>query len=334
MSSEFFAEKDASPELAFALMRLAPANPFCTRAYAEAMREDGHQPWLLGIKRKGQLVAGCYGFVFSGRLNRGLQISSVPDVPCDDDFWDGLLEFCSLQRITCLELQSFASSATHIPRLPGEVERQQRCEYVLDLGDREWEQRVAQKHRYNIRKALQAGVTLRNATGADACRAHVLLMAATWERLRKRGVSILFDVERLCAWSLLLTEKGAGVLFQAVTGGKALSSVMVLRAAEGVYEETAGTSPEGMRCGASHFLIYSIARALQKESVRVFNLGGAESNPGLNLFKSRFGATPVFLESARSNLGSDFRRKLTNAARSLRQSGASVLRRIGVVSDL
>ena len=334
MATEFLAEKDVSPELASALMRLAPANPFYTQSYAEAMREDGRQPWLLGIKRRGQLVAGCYGLVFSGRLNRGLQISSVPDVPCDDDFWDGLLRFCSLQRITCLELQSFASSATHIPLLPGEVERQERCEYVLDLGDREWERKVAQKHRYSIRRALQAGVTMRRAAGADACHEHVQLRLASMERRHKRGELTSDEVEMGFSTALLLTEKGAGELFQAVAGGKELSSALVLKAAEGTYLESAGTSPEGMKCGASHFLIYSIMRVLREESIWVFNLGGAELDPGLSLFKSRFGATPVALESASFYLGSDFRRKLTDAARFLRQRGTSLLRRIGAVSDL
>ena len=334
MATEFLAEKDVSPELASTLMKLAPANPFCTPSYAEAMAENGHQPWLLGIKRRGQVVAGCYGFLFSGRLNRGLQIPSLPDVPCDDVFWDGLLRFCSVHRITCLELQSFASSATHIPRLPGEVERQERCEYVLDLADRDWERKLARNHRRNIKMAMQSGLTVRRTGGVDACREHVRLMAATREGRLKRGEWIPPAAEDRLSWFLLLIEKGAGELFQTVAGRKALSSMMILRAAEGGYGETSGTSPDGMRCGASHFLIYSIARALREESMRVFNLGGAESNPGLSLFKSLFAATPVSLESASVYLGGDFRRRLTGTARSLRQSGRNLLRRIGAVSDL
>jgi len=334
MLTEFIAEKDVSPELVSALMRLAPNNPFCTKSYADAMREDGHQPWLLGMKSNGQLVAGCYGFQFSGFINRGIQILSIPNVPCDDDFSNSVLLFCSSHRVTYLELQSFASSSTHIPRLPGEVNRQSRCEYLLDLENPGWERKLVRDHRQNIKRALQAGLTIRRSKGSDACSEHVRLLAATRDRRRKLGVSIPCDVEKLWAWSLLLTEKGAGELFQAVAGKQALSSVMVLRAAEGVYGEASGTSPEGMECGASHFLIYSIARALREESMRVFNLGGAESNPGLSLFKSRFGATPVSLESASLYLGGAFRSRLTDAARSLRQSGTSLLRWIGAASNL
>jgi len=323
-SSYFLAENVVSLEHAAALMRLAPANPFCTRSYAEAMRAKGYQPWLLGTERERKLVAGCYAFITSGGLNRALQIPSLPDLAYHDFFWGGLLGFCSSHHVTCLELNSFASSGARIPALPGEVERQERCEYVLDLGDPQWGRNVARKHRYSIRKALRAGVTMRKATSHDACRDHGRVMATSRERRRKRGESIPGSVEDVWSWCLLLIEKGAGELFQAVAGGKVLSSVMVLRAAEGAYGETGGTSPEGMECGASHFLHYSIARVLREESVRAFNLGGAELNPGLALFNRHFGATPVPLEAGTFYLGSGLRRKLTEAVRFLRQRGASL----------
>jgi hypothetical protein len=85
-----------------------------------------------------------------------------------------------------------------------------------------------------------------------------------------------------------------------------------------------------MKCGANHFLMYAIAKQLGEESAREFNLGGAESNPGLLLFKSRFGASPVYTESASFYLGSELRRSVTAAAQSLREYGSNILRRIGV----
>jgi len=329
MSTDFLAENLIPPQHAAAMMRLAPANPFRTRSYAEFMGAIGHKPWLLGTERGGELIAGCYGFLSSGYLNRSLRIDSPPDVPCDDVFWDGLMRFCSLHGITNLQLDRSASPGARIPPLPGEVERREIFEYVLDLGDAEWEQRLARKHRQNIKRALQAGATLRRAAGADACREHVRLMATSMERRRRRGESIIGDVEgKLPEW-ILFIETGAAELFQAVAGGETVSSVVVMRAAEGAYYDSAGNSPEGMKCGASHFLIYSIARVLREESIRTFNLGGPEPNPGLGLFKSRFGATPVSLESATFYFGSTLRRKLTIAARSLRQSRSALLRWIG-----
>ena len=321
MSTEFLAENVVPPELAAAVMALAPANPFCTMSYAEARRAFGHQPWLLGIKRGGKLIAACYGFLASGRLNSVLQIRSLPDLPWDEVFWEGLVRFCSTHRISYLELDNRGSPGVRIPPLPGEVERQDQFDYVLDLKNPEWERKIARKHRLNIKMAMQSGLTLRRTGGADACREHVRLRAASRERRLKRGESFPFDVEKLCAWSLLLIEKGAGELFLAVAGGKILSSVMILRAAEAACGESSGTSPEGMECGASHFLDYSIARTLREESTWMFNLGTGEPNSGLSLFKTRFGATPVPLEFARFYLGSDLRRKLTHAVHFLRRTG-------------
>jgi len=328
-SACFLAENVVPPELAAALMRLAPANPFFTKSYADFMRAVGNQAWLLGSERRGELIAGCYGFISSGYLNRNLSIPSLPDVPCDDLFWDGLMRFCSLHRITYLQLDRSAPGA-RIPPLPGEVERRAVCEYVLYLGDPEWERRLTQHHRRKIKRALQTGLTLHRTAGVDACREHLRLMAASMDRRRKRGESIVGTVEgKLPEW-ILFIETGAGELFQAVAAGKVLSSVVVMRAAQGAFYESSGTSPEGTKCGASHFLLYSIARVLREESVRTFNLANAEApNPGLRLFKLRFGAVPVSHEAATFYFGSDLRRRLTAAARSLRQIGSAFLRRIG-----
>jgi hypothetical protein len=334
MATQFLAVNGIPRELAAALMSLAPANPFCTKSYAEAMHANGQQVWLLGTKRSGALIAGCYGLIASGYLNRCLRIPSLPHLPSGDVFWDGLLRFCSSHRIHCLELANSFSSGTHIPPLPGEVERRDTLEYVLDLGDPEWERNLARKHRQNIKRALETGVTLRRSAGADPCREHVRLMGMSMERRGRRGESAAVPggVKHQRSLSLALTGKGAGELFQAVARGEVLSSAIVLRAAEGAHYYTAGTSPEGMKCGASHFLLYSIARVLREESARTFNLATGEvPNPGLRLFKLRFGATPVSLEHATFYFGSNLRRRLTTAAHSLRQSGSAFLRRIGAV---
>jgi len=93
------------------------------------------------------------------------------------------------------------------------------------------------------------------------------------------GESIIRDVQgKLPEW-ILFIETGAGELFQAVAGGEILSSAVVMRAAQGAFYESSGTSPEGMKCGASQFLIYSIARALREESIRTFNFGGRGAEP-------------------------------------------------------
>jgi hypothetical protein len=137
------------------------------------------------------------------------------------------------------------------------------------------------------------------------------------------------DVEEGFPSARLLTEKGAGELFQAVVGGTALSSVLVLKAAEGASGDSGGTSPEGLKCGASPFLLYSICRALREESIWTFNFGPAEPNTSMSLFKKHFGTTTVPLEFAKFYLGSEFRRKLTDAVRLIRQTKSAISPRTG-----
>jgi len=326
MVPEFFADSAVAPDVAAALAALTPCNPFRTAQYADALRALGHSPWLLGTKEGGRLVAGCYASLAAGRLNRTLLVASLPAVGDHDVFWSGLIPFCQVHRVTSLELDSFAGTGTHIPPLAGAMERHERFEYVLDLDGPDWERRLARKHRQSIQKARHAGVTVRRTAGADACRDHVRLMSATMARRRARG-EVVPDVDQDLTWSLLLTKMGAAELFQAVAGADVLASAMIMRSARGAYNQSAGTSQAGMQCGASHFLLYEVARALREESRVSFNLGGAEFNPGLRLFKSRFGARAVALESASVYLGGRVRRMLTAVARSLRQSRAIILRR-------
>src|SRR5258708_4657625 len=102
--AEFFAESATSAKHAAALMRVAPADPYCTRQYADALSVPGCHVWLLGCQREGRLVTGCYGLITSRRLSRSLRINSPPDPISDDVFWPGLMRFCSRHRITYLQL--------------------------------------------------------------------------------------------------------------------------------------------------------------------------------------------------------------------------------------
>src|SRR5437667_140722 len=124
MPPEFIAEDVISPELATAMMRLSPSTPFCTAAFAEFMRAIEPKRWFLGTERGGKLSAGCYGIIKSGYLNRAFSFDLLPDVAYDDVFWEGLMQFCSLHRITALEI----SSSVGIPPLRGEVKRHHKYE--------------------------------------------------------------------------------------------------------------------------------------------------------------------------------------------------------------
>src|SRR5260221_524639 len=102
-------------------------NPFFSRKYADAMRICGFAPCIFGLEEDGQLVSACYGEIRHGRFVSTLTISSLPKT--SDWFWSGLLQACKKARVSCLEIESYASAQTDIPRLRGEMDRRVRCEW-------------------------------------------------------------------------------------------------------------------------------------------------------------------------------------------------------------
>jgi hypothetical protein len=312
----FSAQPEPSDTLCAEVSALAPANPFYTAAYLESRRELGHQPWMLCLNDRARIRAACSAFMWAGRLHRTLEIPSLPPVEAAEGFWPELMEFCRRSHVSRLTVNSFGSSAVAIPPLPTKLNHRPRCEYVLDLVAGDLGRGLAKNHRRNVNRARRAGLRTQRVATPAAYEEHARLIGASMRRRQERGESVAVDADWR-SW-LAMGRAGAGELFQAVLDRRVLSSVFVLRAKAGAYYQSAGTSPEGMRVGASHFLVYDIARLLRAESLTVFNIGGADgSNPGLQRFKRGFGAAPVPLESAEFWLGRTSRTRLMSAVRAL-----------------
>jgi hypothetical protein len=257
-------------------------------------------------------------------LNRAIDIPSIANVGSETLFWNGIVDTCKRRRVTRLEVDSFASATTSIPPLPNETARHSRAEYVLDLVDG-GAPRLATNHRRGVTRARKSGLTIRRGTDVAAANAHDTLMQASMVRRAARGEAVdLVPHERTTRQIL---ESGAGELFQAADArGTVMSSVLVLRSALGGYYQSAGTSPNGMECGASPFLIVAIAESLAAEGARVFNLGGAgDDNPGLQRFKAGFGARVVSLEAASCCPSGVWRASLADRARRLQQRAHSFI---------
>lgn len=322
MSSEFSATPDPSEALCAEVAASAPANPFCTARYLESKRALGFQPWVLTLRRNGQLTAACSAFMQSKFLRRSLEIHSLPALPEGEAFWDGLQRLCRQTHTAYLEINSYASPAaarTSIPSLPGELGRRARCEYVLELQARDLWKPLASNHARNIKRAQNAGLQVRRAADAQACQEHARLIGASMDRRRGRGEAV---PEQISADGFAaLTRQGAGEIFQAVHNGTPLSSILVLLAERGAYYQSAGSSPEGKACGASHFLVYEVANRLRERAIDLFNLGGAEPhNTGLARFKAGFGTGTVELEAARFFSGSAAQKRILMTAAYLRQN--------------
>jgi lipid II:glycine glycyltransferase (peptidoglycan interpeptide bridge formation enzyme) len=175
--------------------------------------------------------------------------------------------------------------------------RRTRQEHVLDLEREDVLGGVGSQHRRNISRAVKAGLSIHRTRQASACTQHVELMNASLERRAKRGEEVEISGQRTRLLALLTSRSGE--IFQAVHGEKVLSSILILRSSQGAYYQSAGTLPEGMKVGASPFLVSRVATTLKQEGCRVFNLGGATpDNAGLHRFKAGFGTREVALEAA------------------------------------
>ncbi len=116
-------------------------------------------------------------------------------------------------------------------------------------------------------------------------------------RRAERGEDV--SVHHNEARPLALLNSGLGELFQATYRDRVLSSMLILRSRQGAYWQSAGTLPEGLKLGASPFLLSRVAAILKSEGAHVFNLGGAtDDNLGLRSFKAGFGAREVALQAA------------------------------------
>lgn len=295
------------------LAALAPENPFVTEAYSEFRRAGGDRVWALSLTEESPL-SGCLAFERSGRLNRTLEVTSLPQLRDPEIFWRGLLAFCRRRRVTQLDVESFASRQAAIPTLPHESSRRSRVEYVLDLSPSR-EIALSSNNRRSLNRARANALSLRRTTDISSAAVHEGLMRASMTRRAARGEAV--EAVDGDTTTRRLLSSGAGELFQAVdANGQVMSSVLVLRSLRGGYYQSAGTSPAGMECGASPFLITSIASALTDEGATVFNLGGAgPDNPGLQRFKSGFGARDVTLEAASGCPSGAWRVSLANRAR-------------------
>ena len=313
-------EADPSPADA-ALVRAAetaPENPFLTSAFAEAQRRMGREIALLSLRNEANWVSCCYAGVKRGGLRVTVQIFSLPAMGADSDFGDGLTRFCRSVGADLAIVDSFGSRVHGVPPLPGEVTRRSRLEHVWGLQGADLWGGLSANHRRNVTRARKSGIVMVAAEGRSGLRTHMSLTDASLARREQRGEQVETEGAHESGWGALL-DTGAGTLFQAQREGEVLSSILVLKAREGAYYHSAGTSPEGMRLGASQLLVFEVASRLAAEGLSVFNLGGAEpSSEGLYRFKVGFGTAPQPLEAASYRMSGTVRRGILWLADSVR----------------
>lgn len=306
--AERFKAVPASADAVASLSALYPENVFATSGYFAARSETGDKCWVLGLYADdGSLVAGCGAFVRIGRFNRSMETASLPVITETSAFWDGLRTFCREQSVTLLELGTYGSpAAVGIPEIGLNFKTRERCEYVVDL-QKEVMSGFGSNHKRNVKRGQKSGLSVQRSRSLDSVPVHERLMSLSMNRRRERGEEIAYTPSPdIVAY----IRHGAGEFFQAVSDGVVMSSVLVLRSAAGAYYQTAGTSPEGMAAGASHFLIHQIAETLRDEGLGTFNLGGGDEASSLARFKEGFGSRPIRLQAAESYVGTPMQRKI------------------------
>jgi hypothetical protein len=296
-----------------------PHNPFLDAAYFRAQQALGVECRLLAVESAGRMRAAALGLIRRGRLFKSLDVPSTPGVDVESVFWSGLDAFCREGKVTNLQLSTFASPSVSIPRLRGEEARTPRTEYQLALNGRDVYAELSTHHRTRVRKARARGLTVRRAVSGDALDAHVALQSNSMARRRERHEAV--PLEFSSAEDAALLANGAAELYQAMSGDDVASTLLIMRSRRGAYFKAAGTSPEGMRVGASHFLVLETAVALQSEGVEVFHLGGVRrEEEGLRAFKAGFGGVPVEGEAVAAYVGGRLRRRVSAAVETIQRT--------------
>jgi len=309
MNTSVFFSNIATESIVEELSATSLENPFITLNYLHFLRQRERLGWVLGVKRDdGKIETGCIAYMKKGRINKELVIPSLPAVSIDSVFWDGLRAFCKENNVTYVELCSFASNpCVEIPLFGNYFVSRRRCEFVLNLQC-DFYSKFSANHKRNIKKAEKHGVVVTHTRSMDAVSKHIILQNKSMDRRRARGEDVFFCDTGLDTSAYLTSN--AGEIFQASYQGDVVSSILILYGNNGAYYQSAGTSLEGMKIGASQFLIYNIACYLSLLNIKCLNFGGAEEGTGLFRFKSEFGATKVLLSAANCHVGSVFYRRL------------------------
>jgi|UniRef100_UPI00378420CA RimJ/RimL family protein N-acetyltransferase len=312
-------------ELIDSLSCLHPEDSFFTSAYSRGQSLLGFHPCLLVLKDGEETVLGCLAFLKKGRFTKSLDIPSLPDLPFDSPFWDGLLDFCKSSNIWDLTLRRIVPSCSRIGMHALQTSRETGVEYRLSLKFDSEVAPTSSNHRRSVAKAKKLGLVAQRRTDASAVSAHLELMQSSMSRRAVRGEKVPLAINRRFYDSMLST--GAGEFFQASRGETIRSSIFLLRTSSGAYYQSAGTSPEGMDEGASPFLIVETAKVLSREGVTCFDLGGAhEHEVGLRRFKSGYGAVETPFEIVAYSTARPIFRKLRTGVRLLRSAPLAAIR--------
>jgi hypothetical protein len=319
LQMEFWADMDASAGNQERIARLAPHNPFCDPRYVQWREGLGDRGILLGLANGKDIAIGCPAFVSSRYIvNRTLELPTVPDLPDACSFWNGLLQFCRRHWISYLVIDNYCGSSSELPVIESWTSSDRILEYRLSLTRDDLWGDLSDGHKWSIKKARKLGVQLRTKVAPDAFIQHAAMFSSSLERRAARGEVVTFAHDE--SYYRGTIECGLGQLFQAELNGSVVASQILFRAARGAYYFSAGTSPEGLKCGAAAFTLYEAMLQLREEGTELLNLGRGVTHEGLSRYKAGFGAVGVNVTRAGYFVGGPIRKMI---ARVRKRRGSS-----------
>ena len=312
-----------------------PANPFYTPAYVDARRSLGDRAGVMQLRRGNDGAVDSVPFFLSPlRLGHSLEVPSFPAGVDPLSMATALGRLVRQYQVVSIAFPGYAApDGCAAPLLSWPTTRYSRTEFVIDLTVPDLHAAMSRSHRQRARQGQRSGLVLARSRNAAACADHARLMASSMSRRRDRGE----DAATAAAAKLLqpFLESGAGELFQAVRDDVVYSSVLLLRAPRGAYDQSSGTSTEGMSIGAAQFLIAAAGQALAVEGIELLNLGGVrEHETGLRAFKSHFGARENGIVAAVVDSRSRARRLGESLWHRLRRVRADARTRLGSGDDI
>jgi hypothetical protein len=264
------------------------------------------------------LAAGC---IVRGRLSRELFLSVLDEVPDVPAFVAAVDSWASANKIheLIVELIVACDQEPDISDFPEYTELLTADLYLVDVFKEGLT--FSSNHRRNINKAKNLGIHLIDQSPEAAIADHFRLRQSSFDRRSARGEQI-FE-----SFPMRYFSTGHGKLWQCGLDGEVLSSNLIVFGLDGAWHyESAGTSPDGFKKGASHFLHAAIMDAAREASIRWYDLGGAApTNPGLARFKEGFATHRWKKVELHYDLTPSWVRQL-NAVRALGARAASLFR--------
>jgi len=152
------------------------------------------------------------------------------------------------------------------------------------------EQGFSANWRKSIRKAERNGLVFETAALSNAC-ARGDLFALCFETLQIKGVAMPIDVPMLEALGRDLRWR----LFFASHAGKRVSARLVFVSGRSAFDAAAGTSAQGRKLSATHFLMASVLKHLGQSGVHWFDFGriGPGRYDAIDFFKHGSGGRPI-----------------------------------------